>query len=186
MSHFLAVPESEDQWRDKDDGIIDLATASRPERDAYVRYKCWEYKQYDWGHHDFWEQYRDDFKNWTVEHFQNTNKSYTRDLRKYLRRRGVWIKADRGTSLADALYATLHEDEHGTWSRAEIELFIAQHGRFHSYMINNMIKEQGWRMPAPFSQRQPPRSTNTPNKHSSTPTSTSTRTFASTSMSTPH
>jgi hypothetical protein len=74
MLHFLAAPESKDQWYE-DDKRFNVTTASKAERDAYIRHKNWLHNSQDSCEYyldalDRWEIYADeDFKGWTVEHF---------------------------------------------------------------------------------------------------------------------
>jgi hypothetical protein len=68
-SRFLEAPEHFNQWLLKD---FNVTTASKDERDVFIRYKNWEYGEKNGGDlqdYALWEQYQDDFAVFTVDHF---------------------------------------------------------------------------------------------------------------------
>jgi hypothetical protein len=79
-SRFLKAPEYLNQWSLKD---FNVTTASKDERDVYIRYKNWEYREKNRGDlqdYVLWEQYRDNFAVFTIDHFQTSNPTTVRKL----------------------------------------------------------------------------------------------------------
>ena len=103
-----------------------------------------------------------------------------RDLRKLLRKNGVWVTKDRHILVAQSLHNTLAEDEPTEWTSEAIREHLSKDGPINSHVLEHAIREilslittpenkpsptpppahrvppQG-RAPTPFSQMPPPR-----------------------------
>ena len=82
---FANEPENRDNWPDG----IDITTANKVERDAFMRFKVWEYEQGYLCDMELWEQFKEDFQGFTLQHLRTANKSHIRRLRFALRCCGV-------------------------------------------------------------------------------------------------
>jgi hypothetical protein len=139
-SRFLEALERLNQWLLKD---FNVTTASKDERDVFIRYKNWEYGEKNGGDlqdYALWEQYRDDFAVFTVDHFKASNPTTVRKLRMCLRQHDCFVLRER---MPEALFATIHKEEPVTWTREEIEQVVKQSGFYNSGVISYTIKTGG-------------------------------------------
>ena len=93
-----------------------------------------------WKDTDLWESFQDDFKGYTEDDFRLVNNNDIRRLRKFLRRRGVWIEKSR-TTIARSLFNALQEEEPTQWTDAEIQEYLLKEGASDSYQINYRLKK---------------------------------------------
>jgi hypothetical protein len=128
---------SVDRWEDK---AFDTTTADKKERIAYVKHKKWYYESEDMMDHGLWEQYREDFADWTLEQMKEV-KDYLRYLRITLRTRGVWINHNDFSSPAtkndtpESMYATLLSPIFTQWDLDEVDKWMETYGAFKSRVI---------------------------------------------------
>ena len=75
-----------------------------------------------WDLTDFhlWGAYKDEFRDFTEDHFKAVRKIELAGLRACLRRRGVWVQIDGRISAAKALTNTLEEEYQTQWSTEEV------------------------------------------------------------------
>ena len=98
----------------------------------------WE--TYDFKNTDLWESFQDDFKGYTEDDFRLVHNNDVRRLRKFLRRRGVWIEKSR-TTIARSLFNALQEEEPTQWTDADIQEYLSSEGTFDSHRINFRLKK---------------------------------------------
>ena len=98
----------------------------------------WE--TYDWKDDDLWESFQDDFKGYTEDDFRLVNNNDVRRLRKFLRKRGVWIEKSR-TTIARSLFNALQEEEPTQWTDADIQEYLLSEGTLDSHRINFRLKK---------------------------------------------
>ena len=99
----------------------------------------WE--TYDWKDDDLWESFQDDFKKCKL-----VNNNNVRRLRKFLRRRGVWIEKSR-MAIARSLFNALQEEEPTEWMDANIQEYLLKEDAFDSYQINVRLKKNPITLP---------------------------------------
>jgi hypothetical protein len=68
-----------------------------------------------------WEWFQGNFSLWTIRDFQNLALSTQKELRAYLRCGGVYVRPDRGSSIAQTLYEVANEDKQHEWSQDDIK-----------------------------------------------------------------
>ena len=136
----LSNAELEKKWG----GSIDTENSSTAERDLYLKFKLWQYFQAPLAlkDHDLWEQYREDFANWTLEHFRAAKQHSTRTLRALLRTNGVWVSKSPNLKLPDALYATIQDNNWHEWTQAEINDHLQLQGTFESPRMTHLLSSQ--------------------------------------------
>jgi hypothetical protein len=122
-SERSSVPEEE--WRADikkwEFGIGDLiATATAEDLNSYCRAKTKEYNINNWLDEDLWESFRDDFKDFTREHFAKLTKVQTFKLRKVLLCGGVYVPPSTVDTHADAFMQTLQEEQQHTWTLEDV------------------------------------------------------------------
>ena len=70
---------------------------------------CDEYEFFDM---DLWDSFRENnFETYTVNDFKLVNNQQIRELRDFLRQRGVWVEKNTKTPIATALYNVLQKGE---------------------------------------------------------------------------
>jgi hypothetical protein len=91
-----------------------------------------------WINHRFrdgalWEDFRDEFGQWTFDVLKLASRSALKAIRVYLITHGVWIRKTAGTSFAKVLQDCLDEETRHEWTREEIEDHLKLHlGDFDS------------------------------------------------------
>ena len=103
----------------------------------------WE--TYDWKDDDLWESFQDDFRGYTEDDFRLVHNNDVRRLRKFLRKRGVWIEKSR-TTIARSLFNALQEEEPTPWTEAEI-IACEEKEEFASYQISQLINSDFGKKP---------------------------------------
>jgi hypothetical protein len=99
------VKEGRKKWQDGIDAQDEQI--DKEEINGFTEYKLLEYEAYKLQDDDLWEQFHDDFKTFSVESFKECNSTILRNLRHFLRVRGVWVKKDRRTTIPLSLFNTL-------------------------------------------------------------------------------
>jgi hypothetical protein len=127
-----SIEDLEKEW---DSEGLDLAQATKEDRDLYLKMRLRQYNEHNLQDLDLWEQYREDFAGWSIRYFQAANPHSTRNLRMTLRTHGVWVGRSNGRSLSEALSDTLNEEHTGEWSKEEITEHINAYGEFKSGKI---------------------------------------------------
>jgi hypothetical protein len=80
-----------------------------------------------------WEDFRDDFNEWTFDIFKIVSRGALKALRVYLTTHGVWIRKTSGTSFAKVLQDCLDEETRYERTKEEIEEHLELHsGDFNS------------------------------------------------------
>ena len=91
-----------------------------------------------------WLIFRDDFRDWNTDSFNNCPRNTVYKFRDILRQRGVWVEKLDTTPAAQSLNNTLHEPVQTKWTEQEIRNYLKKGGRFISdsidhYMLENNI-----------------------------------------------
>ena len=75
--------------------------------EEYIELKQQEYQKYNWKDEDLWEQFKVDFESFTEEILKTCNIQVIRQLRSFLRTRGVKVTKDRHVTIVRSLLATI-------------------------------------------------------------------------------
>jgi hypothetical protein len=68
-----------------------------------------------------WEDFRDEFSEWTFDVLKLASRNALKTLRVYLTTHGVWIRKTAGTSFAKVLRDCIEEETRHEWTKEEIE-----------------------------------------------------------------
>ena len=79
--------------------------------------KLWNEK--DFQNIELWRSYREEFENYTKNDFNRINNQKIRELRDFLKQRGVWVEKEK-TLITMTLYNVLQEGECTAWSKKKI------------------------------------------------------------------
>ena len=107
----------------------------------YIRYKTIEYKTTDLKDSDLWEVFKEDFTGFTVETFKSCIPADIRNLRKLLRKNGVWVIKDRNVLVAQSLFNMLQEEEPTEWTTEAVTAHLADDGGFNSVKLEPIVQE---------------------------------------------
>jgi hypothetical protein len=107
----------------------------------YIRYKTIEYKTTDLKDSDLWEVFKEDFTGFTVEIFKSCIPADIRNLRKLLRKNGVWVIKDRNVLVAQSLFNMLQEEEPTEWTTEAVTAHLADDGGFNSVKLEPIVQE---------------------------------------------
>ncbi len=133
----------EDLEKEQDSEGLDLAQATKEDRDLYLKMRLRQYNKHNLQDLNLQEQYREDFTGWSIRYFQATNPHSIRNLRITLRTHGVQVGRSNGRSLSEALFNTLNEEHTREQSKEEITKHINVYGEFKSGKIAWLIKSGG-------------------------------------------
>ena len=97
------------------------------------------YENHDFEDFDLWETFREDFEDFTEEDFKSAGTHWLRQLRSFLRKRGVWILKNERVTIARSLSNTLLEGRPGVWTEAEIVEWLDRE-QFISFQIKRLIE----------------------------------------------
>ena len=97
------VDEGQDKWRQG----VDLT--SIPDVNNYIKFKTLEYRYFKLMNVDLWEQYQEDFADFTEAIFKTCNRIATYNLRALLRYQGVWV--NKQVTIVQSLYNILCEKD---------------------------------------------------------------------------
>ena len=81
------VAEGQDKWPDGINAQQDDIT--KKDLTEFVNYKLEEYAAYNYKDVILWEAFTKDFQTFSASSFKNCNQSVVRNLREFLRQRGV-------------------------------------------------------------------------------------------------
>ena len=77
----------------------------------HIVIKLEQYESYNWMDDELWEQFQEDFSEFTEEIFKNCTLQILRQLRIFLRTRGVKVIKNRHVTLARSLLQIIQEEE---------------------------------------------------------------------------
>ena len=86
----------------------------------YIKFKTLKYKYFKFINNDLWEQYQEDFADFTETIFKACNPTTIRNLRTLLREQGVWVERNKRVTVAQSLYNTIHEENQAEWTKEEL------------------------------------------------------------------
>jgi hypothetical protein len=137
------VDEGQEKWRQG----VDLT--SIPDVNNYIKFKVLEYEYFKLMNVDLWEQYQEDFADFTEAIFKACNPTTIRNLRTLLRNQGVWVERNKRVTVAQSLYNTIHEKDQTEWTKEEIldqfqetkELFASSKLNIITSLIPNPLNQ---------------------------------------------
>jgi hypothetical protein len=98
------VDKGQKKWRQG----VDVTSIS--DVNDYIKFKILEYGYFElMKNNDLWEQYQEDFADFTEATFKACDRIATYNLRTFLRHRGVWV--DKRVTIAQSLYDILCEKD---------------------------------------------------------------------------
>ena len=108
------ISEGQKKWRQGVD------VTSMDDVNDYISFKILEYGHFELMDDDLWEQYQEDFADFTEAIFKACNPTTIRNLRTLLRHQGVWVERDKWVTVAQSLYNIIHEEDQMEWTKEEI------------------------------------------------------------------
>ena len=108
------IDEGQDKWRQG----VDLTSIA--DVNNYIKFKTLEYEYFRFMNNDLWEQYQEDFADFTEAIFKACNPTTIRNLRTLLRDQGVWVERNKRVTVAQSLYNTIHEENQTEWTKEEL------------------------------------------------------------------
>ena len=126
------IKEGQENWRQG----VDVTSTEGV--DDYIEFKILEYGHAKLMNDDLWEQYREDFADFTEAILKTCNPTAIRNLRTLLRDQGVWVVRDRRITIARSLYNTLCEEDPTEWTKEEIQEQIKATRPFTSFKLNRI------------------------------------------------
>ena len=71
---------------------------------------------------DLWEEFRESFEGWTLEHLEGAHRLALKELRTYLRAHGVWVRKQSGPiSFARTLIEVILDEKPHEWTEEELQ-----------------------------------------------------------------
>ena len=126
------IDEGQEKWSQG----VDLMSTT--DVNDYIQFKLLEYGHYKLLNDDLWEQYKEDFADFTEAIFKTCNLAAICNLRTLLRNQGVWVKKDRRVTIAQSLHDTLREEDQTEWTKEQILDHIKTNGLFASFKLNRI------------------------------------------------
>lgn len=114
----------------------ELDLSSRESINNYIKTRVNEYQSGDLVNLDLWEQFREDFADFTQDNLRTANQYNVRNLRSALRNKGVYIAREPRVTTSAALHRTLQEEERTEWTEEAIRAHVTEYGPFSSYQLN--------------------------------------------------
>jgi len=108
------VSEGQKKWRQG------VNVTSINDVNNYISFKILKYKHFKLINNDLWEQYQEDFVDFTEAIFKACNPTTIRKLWTHLRNQGIWVKRNKRVTIAQSLYNTIHEKDQTEWTKKEI------------------------------------------------------------------
>ena len=84
-----------------------------------------------------WEQYQEDFADFTEAIFKTCDRIATYNLRALLRHQGVWV--NKRATITQSLYDTLCEEDQTEWTKEEVLDHINTNRFFASFKLNRIF-----------------------------------------------
>ena len=88
---------------------------------------------------NIWEQYQEDFADFTEATFKACNLAVIYNLQTILRHKGVWVEKDKRVTIARSLYNTIHEKDQTEWTKEEVLDHINTNRFFASCKLNGIF-----------------------------------------------
>ena len=85
-----------------------------PNQTDYVKLKILEYEDTQITGQDLWVAFKEDFGDFTEEHFAKCSPAYIGKLRKHLRSHGVWVQNSVRINIVKSLFNTIREQDPAT------------------------------------------------------------------------
>jgi phage pi2 protein 07 len=116
--------------------------------EKWIETKINEWEKDNLTDKDLWEQFQDDFDEWTEKDFNSdVSNTLLRRLRNILRRRGVWVSRDEKITIEKALYNTLQEKTPIKWTEKEVLRYLS-YENFIFISIKILLKTNFGRKPS--------------------------------------
>jgi hypothetical protein len=90
----------------------------------YINFKILEYRHYKLLDNNLWEQYKEDFADFTEAVFKACSLITIRNLQTLLRNQGVWVEKDKQVTIIRSLYNTLCKEDQMEWTKKQILDYI--------------------------------------------------------------
>ncbi len=118
--------------------------------DQFIQTKVTKWKKWNFENKDLWEQFRDDFEEWTKTTFKKATIDVLRALRAYLRERDVRVIKHKRKTIAKSLHDVLQKETKTPWIEEEIKrCILTEH--FTSYRIELLLETDFDRKPKDYS-----------------------------------
>ena len=110
----------------------------------FMRFKVHEWGIRGWKDTQLWEDFRDEFGNFTLDHFHKLSKKDIRELKNTLLRCGVFVGFNLGEkgTISDFLMKIIKDDSEHQWTQEEIDAIEQLNGPFSSPKILATIKNR--------------------------------------------
>jgi hypothetical protein len=105
---------------------VNIVESADGELDLWIDYKLLEYRHGDFNDYDLWEQYRDDFHEFSENTFKLCNTSTIRMLRNHLRSHGVHAPVRAGLTMAHSLHQVAQAEEPLPWTPEAIKDYFTK------------------------------------------------------------
>ncbi len=116
--------------------------------DQFIQTKVTKWKNWDFKDKDLWEQFQNDFAEWTKRTFNSATVDVLRALRTYLRKHGVWISTHE--TMTKSLFYVLQKETETPWIEEEIKrCILTEH--FTSNRIERLLETEFGRKPKNYS-----------------------------------
>jgi len=99
------INEGQEKWSQG----VDLTSINNVNN--YIKFKVLKYGHYKLINDDLWEQYKEDFADFTEATFKACSIIPVRNLRNLLRHQGVWVKKDKQVTITQSLHNTLYKED---------------------------------------------------------------------------
>ncbi|RKF55671.1 hypothetical protein OnM2_088060 [Erysiphe neolycopersici] len=105
---------------------------------SFILWRIYMYNSLSFTDYDLWELFRDDFDGWKKEHFDNSEKEVTTNLRNFLRQNGVYVVMNSGALINQELCNVVENPDYHEWTHEEIQQQLNRNGTFNSSQNPNV------------------------------------------------
>ncbi len=131
------------------------------EENDFIDEKMNEWRIQNFKNIDLWEQFKNDFVDWTNENFRTATIEKLREFRVYLRQHDVWVRRQRDTSINKVLFAVIQKETKTSWIEEEVMNCLNED--FKSNIIKLLLetnfdrnlKNYSWQAKSRFESRRP-------------------------------
>ena len=102
----------------------------------YIKFKVIKYGHYNFINDDMWEQYQEDFVDFTEATFKACDRIALYNLRTLLRNQGVQV--NKQVTIIQSLYDILCKEDQTEWTKEEILDHINTNGFFAAFNLNRI------------------------------------------------
>jgi hypothetical protein len=96
---------------------------------TYIAWRLAVWKRKEYTGQWLWEEFKEDFEEWSVDWFTRATMEALKEIRTYLVRNGVWVRPQAGSnSYAKVLQEVIREEARHEWTDAEIQEHTTRYG----------------------------------------------------------